>query len=214
MKSRVNLFVIIVFTTVAIGMCLFSGCTSSRLANEWRDPAFGSQPLTHMLIIVPKKNPIYKRLWEDAFVAGLAAQGVDATPSYSIFGDSIPDPSQISSVVQDKHFDGVLMVKRLQTQYSTIDMPGAVTKQAVDRYNKWTNSYETIYKEVQQPGYTDTSKIVRHEVDVYSTAGEGGHMIWAGTGETLDPSSGAAVKDEVTNLVIPELANQGIIPKK
>jgi hypothetical protein len=126
----------------------------------------------------------------------------------------MPDSVQVGAAVQGKNFDGVIMVKRLPTQYSTFSFPGAVKKEAIERYNKWTQSYETVYEEVQQPGYTDSARIVRHEVDVFSTALGGGSLVWAGTGESIDPSSGAAVKDEITGLIIPELAKQGIIPQK
>ena len=39
-------------------------------------------------------------------------------------------------------------------------------------------------------------------------------MIWAGTGETLDPGSGQEIRSEITGLIVPELARQGIIPDK
>ena len=43
---------------------------------------------------------------------------------------------------------------------------------------------------------------------------ENGELVWAGTGEMVDPNSREAVRNEITGLIAPELARQGIIPKQ
>ena len=56
----------------------------------------------------------------------------------------------------------------------------------------------------------DSTKIIRHVIDVWTTK-KPGHLIWSGTGETIDPDSGKEVHGEIVELITPELVNQGII---
>lgn len=81
------------------------------------------------------------------------------------------------------------------------------------RFDRLSRSYYTVYRQVQDSGYVETDKLVRHEIDVWTTT-EGGRMVWSGTGEILDPASGQEIRSEITGLIIPELARQAIIPDK
>lgn len=89
---------------------------------------------------------------------------------------------------------------------------GAVKSEQVTGYDARRQTYFTFYRDVQEPGHTDTSKVVRHEACVFTTQDEGGRLVWAGTGEMINPSSMESVRNEVTGLVVPELSRQGIIP--
>jgi len=212
-RSKINLSQAIVLAIITLLASIDFACTSSHLTNVWKDPEFKNPPMTNMLVIAAKKNPVNRRMWEDVIVAELSAQGVTTTPSYRLFTDSIPDPDQVGAVVKEKKFDGVLFIRKLQTEISTNYIPGAVKKEQVTQYNERTQTYSTFYRDVQQPGYTDTNKVVRHEVSVFTTQ-ESGRLVWAGTGEMLNPSSREEIRDEITGLVIPQLARQGIIPAK
>ena len=198
---------------VISAVVLLAGCTSSRLSNEWRDPAFRASPLKNVLIVCVKKNPMRRRLWEDGFEAELAERGVLSTPSYRLFPDAVPDTDQVENAIQEKGYDGVLVVTRLQTETTSRYVPGDVRTVPATRYDRLNHSYYTVYRQVEDSGYVETDKLVRHQIDVWAT-GEGGRMIWAATGETLDPSSGKQILDEITDLIVPELADQGIIQGK
>ena len=170
--------------------------------------------MTNMLVVAAKKDPVNRRLWEDEIVSALSAYGVASIPSYRLFADSIPDPNQVGAVVQEKKFDGVLFIRKLPTAISTNYIPGAVKSVQITQYNERTQTYSTFYRNVQQPGYTDTSKVVRHEVVVFASGNEGGRLLWAGTGEMINPGSMEAVRNEIAGLIVPTLADQKIIPAK
>ena len=169
--------------------------------------------MTRMLVIAAKKNLLNRRLWEDEIVTEMSAQGVASTPSYSLFADSIPNPEQLGIAVRGKIFDGILFIRKLPTKISTHYVEASEKSVLTTRYNKHTQTYSTFYRNVEQPGYTDTSKVVRHEASVFS-AQEGSRLVWACTGEMIDPNSRAEIRAEITGLIIPELAREGIIPKK
>ena len=194
-------------------VALFPGCSSSRLTNEWRDPSFHGPPMGNVFVVCMKKNPIRRRLWEDGLVAELSEHRVVATASYRLFPDAIPDTDQIDDVVKERNYDGVLIVTKLQTQTTTRYIAGDTRTVPATRYDRLTRSYYTVYRQVQDSGYVETDKLVRHEIDVWTTS-EGGRMIWSGTGEILDPTSGQDIRNEITGLIIPELGRQGIISDK
>ncbi|MSS71801.1 MAG: hypothetical protein EXS64_09965 [Candidatus Latescibacteria bacterium] len=165
-----------------------------------------------MLIVGVYKNPVARRLWEDGFVAELSENGTTATPSYQLFPNAVPDTAHIAEAMRARGYDGVLITRRLPTQVITNYVPGYVTTVPVTRYNWWTDAYHTYYQEVYQPGYTETERLAHHEINVWTT--KNSHLIWAGTGEMLDTTSREDVIHEITQMIVPELARQGIIPAK
>jgi hypothetical protein len=191
----------------------FSGCAPGTLSNMWRDPYFNSGPMKNMLIVAVRKDPVRRRIWEDGFVAELTKHGVTATPSYRLFPNALPDSAQYDAAVEANGYDGILVTRRLRPDTLATYVPGYVKREAVTRYNPWRKAYQTYYKEVQVPGYTETDLAARHEVDVWTTKGEGG-MVWAGTGRVVESGAGSTVNDEIAELIVPELQRQGIIPEE
>jgi hypothetical protein len=213
-RSRINSLQVTVLISIAVLACIDLGCTSSsRLTNMWKDPSFENTPMTNVLIIAAKRDPVKRRMWEDGFVAELSAHSVAATPSYRLFANAVPDTEQVAAAVREKKFDGMIFVRNLPTVTSTRYVPGYVQSELVTHYSGWTQKYHSVYRDVVHPGYTDSDRVVRQEINVWTTK-EAGYLVWAATGETLDPSSGEAVRDEITGLIVPELEHQGIIPAK
>src|SRR5512137_3039404 len=79
---------------------LLAGCATSELVNIWSDPSVQSPVLRKVLVISVGRNPVHRRLWEDAYTAELGKHSVAATPSYRLFPDALPDTSQ---VIQSVH---------------------------------------------------------------------------------------------------------------
>ena len=177
----------------------------------WSDASYTMGPMNTMLVIAVKKNQTSRRIWEDGFAAELARRGVTPTPSYRLFPSEVPDTSQVIAAVKANNYDGVLTVSRLASEMNTTYVPGYVETKPVYGYNELQKKYYTYYEREYHPGFTDSTKIVRHEANVWTTR-EGGRMIWSGTGEVLDPASSKAVNDEIVNLIIPELEKDGIVP--
>ncbi|MGD0037513.1 MAG: hypothetical protein ABSC53_09500 [Bacteroidota bacterium] len=212
-RLKINLSHGIFLAIVILLSFINFSCATSRLTNVWKSPEYKNPPMTNMLIIAAKNNSVNRHLWEDVIVAELSVRGVKSTPSYRLFADSIPNPEQVRAAVQEKKFDGVLFIRRLPTELSTNYKPGNVSGELVTRYNERTSTYSTFYEDVQQLGSTDTTKVVRQEVKVFTTQ-ESYWLVWSGVGEMINPNSSEEIRDVITGLVIPELARQGIIPAK
>jgi hypothetical protein len=199
---------------IALICCMaihFYSCTASRLTDVWKDPSYNLGPMKTMIVISMKKDPVRRRLWEDAFTAEFLKYGVTATPSYYLFPDNLPDTNRIDEAIHLHGYDGVLIESRLRPQIQTTEVPAYVTTTPVMRYNPWRHRYDTWYQEEYHPGYTDTSKTARHEADVWTTR-ENGRMVWSGTCSTQNPASSQQVHEEMTGLVVSALAKAGIIP--
>ena len=179
----------------------------------WKDPLYPKQPIRSVLVIGIKDDPAVRRIWEDAFVSALTQEGVHAMPSYRDFPTALPDTQQVADAVQQGDFDGVVTIVGLGTETQSTYVPGYVTTAPVTHYNHWTGYYDTWYRDVYAPGYVTTDQVVRQRVDVWSVD-EGGTLVWTGTTQTLNPTSGDEVCKDVTDLVIPELKEHHVIASR
>lgn len=200
------------FLLAAVVAMEAAGCGSShQLLNMWKDPAYPRAPMSNVLVIAMKKDDAIRRLWEDQFVQSLQKQGVSAVPSYRLFEKTYPDTQQVARAVREHSFDGVIVTRRLPDQTKTEYVPGYVHSEPVSTYNPWINAFYTDYVDIWEPGYTETSQVVRHRTDVWSTRDQG-RMVWTGTSEVIDPTSSDQVSRYIAGMVVPELAKKQVIP--
>jgi hypothetical protein len=192
---------------------LLAGCALGTLSNMWRDPSFRSGPMKNMFIIAIRKDAVRRRLWEDGFVAELSKHGVVATPSYQLFPDALPDSGQCEAAVEANSFDGILVTRRLRPDTLSTYVPGYMKREPVTAYDPWRKTYYTYYREVEVPGYTETEKAARHSVNVWTTR-ERGQLVWSAIGRVVEEGAGSSVNDEIAGLIVPQLEDQGIIPKE
>src|SRR5437764_1444972 len=90
------------------------GCAANtQLVDMWRDPTAVRRPIHRMLVVAIRRDETSRRIWEDGFVAALNKQGVDATPSYSLFQSGAPDTAQVEDAVRTHDFQGVLFAHGL-----------------------------------------------------------------------------------------------------
>ncbi len=190
-----------------------TACSSSKLVNMWKDPEHPQQPAMSTLVISVNRDATRRRMWEDAFVADLAEAGVKAVASYRDFPTALPDTQQVVNQVKRNGYESVLIVLGLGSETQQNYVPGYVTTMPVTYYSNWTGYYGAYYQNVYTPGYTTTDSIVRQRIDVWSVD-EGGVLVWTGTTETMNPSSGDQIRREVTGLVVPELKKRGVIATK
>jgi hypothetical protein len=203
---------IIITSLLLCLMMVLESCSTSVLVDEWNDPSFHESPLNKMLIIAIRKNPIQRRIWEDAFVGELSKKGVMSTSSYKLFPAALPDTDQIIETVQKNGFDGILVTRILQKETETHYVESYVTSESKLRYNPFRNSYSTYYRDVEHPGYVDSSTVDRRGIEVWVIRDKE-RIIWGATSNTPEGNSLEAVKNNIVDLVIPELSRYGIINK-
>jgi hypothetical protein len=181
-------------------------CASSSLVDKWHDPSYQSPPLAKILIIAVRKNAGKRRIWEDAFAAELAKQGVAATQSYGLFPDSFPDTSQVFTTVQTNGFDAILAVLKLPTE----KVRPFTSEERNINYSSYWQRYLTYYRDIDGPAYEDSGLVAIREIDV-TTTGNNGRLIWTATSRTPDPASVSDAQSGIAGLVVSDLAKQNII---
>jgi hypothetical protein len=188
-----------------------AGCAAqSEMTNLWKDPSFTSGPVHNVFVVAIRKDPVRRRRWEDAFVKELTARGVTATPSYTVFPEASPDTQQVIDAVRKNSYDAVLSSVRLPDETTTTYVPGTI-RQVPVTVQDYYGRLHSRWVMVQDPGYTETDKIIQVQTDLWSTAGDSGRLIWSGTLRTLDSVN---LDKAVSKEILPQLEKQGVVPKK
>ena len=193
-------------------MIVMESCSSSVLVDEWIDRSFHESPLKQIFIIAIRKNPVQRRIWEDAFVSELSKKGVKATPSYILFPDALPDTNQVIETVQGNGFDGILVTRILQKESNLNYVDSYVTSEGIVRYNPFKNTYSTYFRDVEHPGYIDSNIVYRRAIEVWAIRDKE-RIIWGATSNTREGNSMETAENIIADLVIPELSRYGIINK-
>jgi hypothetical protein len=191
-------------------MILIESCSSTKLVDVWNDPSFHELPLKKILIIAVRRDPVQRRIWEDAFVRELSKHSVNATASYNFFPNKLPDTNQVAETVQEKGFDGILVTRLLRKETETHYVESYVTSEMKTRYNPFKKTYSTYYQDVQHPGYIDSQIVNRRAIEVWAIRNKE-RIIWGATSNTPERNSIEDVENDIAELVIPELVRNAII---
>ncbi len=189
---------------------LIESCSSSVLVDVWSDPSYHESPLKKLLVIAVRQDPVRRRLWEDAFVGALSSYGVNATASYNLFPNAVPDTNQVAGAVEEKGFDGILVSRLLNKETETHYVESNVTTEVKTRYNPFRNMYFTYYQDVQHPGYVDSQIVHRSAIEFWALK-DNERLIWAATSNTQETNSVQDVHKDIAGLVIHELMQNAVI---
>jgi hypothetical protein len=193
---------------------LVVSCGTTQLTSLWKDPSYNAPPLKKLMVIAFRKNPINRRMWEDAVVAAIGKQKTDVSvvPSYQLFPDDVPLPEDVQGTVKEQGFDGVLVVYRATRDTLTSEVPGYTSNEAVTEYSRRWKTYVTRYEDVYHAGYTDTSLAVSVRTDLLLAEGTEGQLVWSATSKTIDPASRNDFRNEVAGTVARQLSKAHLIP--
>lgn len=190
--------------TVALAAC----ASSSRLVDTWVRPDYAGGPMRNMLVLVVRKDPARRRIWEDAFVSALAEKRVTATPSYHDFPDRPPREEEVRQEVEQGHYDGVLLARALGAEERrTYVRPGVAVYPAGRYWSGFYRGYVTVWRRVYRPGYVERTRVVSFETSVWSAEG----LVWSGRSETTDPASAREFSEELSRLIVPAPAKARIV---
>jgi hypothetical protein len=191
-----------------------AGCAvNSQMTNLWRDPSYRPGSVHDVLVVAIRKDPVRRRMWEDAFAKALGRRGVTATTSYSLYPEAPPDTDQVLEAIRKHDVGAVLTSTRLPDEATSRYVPGAFRPQqlaAQDYYGR----FHSYWANVQDPGYIETDTIIQIQTDIWTTAGEGGHLVWSGTLRTLESTAHGTVDKAVTRSIMPELERAGVVSDK
>jgi hypothetical protein len=194
-------------------MLAMAGCASQFVMGDvWKDPSFTAGPLHNVLVIGLRKDPVRRRLWEDAFTQELIARGASATPSYQLFTDAPPDTQEVIDAVRKNSYEAVLSSIRLPNETRSTYVAGTFRRQPVT-VEDYLGRFHTYWRDVQDPGHTETDEVRLIQTDIWTTS-DGGHLIWSGTLRTLESVNSNTVGHAVSKDIMPVLEEQGLVLKR
>jgi|WetSurMetagenome_2_1015567.scaffolds.fasta_scaffold245626_1 hypothetical protein len=207
MRKAINLLQII---SVAL---LLGSCGATQLTNLWVDPAYSGQSLKKIMIVAFRKDPVNRRMWEDALVNGMASHGIStsAVPSYRLFPNDIPKPDSMKGFIETQRFDGVLVIARIERDTLTNQMPGYTSNELVTEYSDKWQTYVSHYEDVYHAGPADTSMAVSVQTDLLLPHGNEGQLVWSATSQSINPASRDEFRAEVANTVVKQLIKDRLI---
>ena len=196
-----------------LALVMTAGCAGQpAMTDLWRDPSFTSGPVTNVLVVALRKDPVRRRMWEDAFAKELGARGVAATTSYQLYPDAPPDTQEVIAAVRGNDYDAIIVSIRLPNETTSTFVPGTVTRQPVMTQDYFGN-FHAYWRDVQEPGHTEIDELRRVQTDVWSTGG-GGRLIWSGILLTLDSVSGRTAQTAVAEDIAPAMEKQGVLSRR
>src|SRR5207253_2206694 len=132
-----------------------------KLTDQWKDPSYQAGPMRHVMVLGLNVEPATRRLVEDRFVSDLRNEGVQATQSYALFGENIPDRETARGILARGGYDGALVLRLQRVQESARYVPSADGGFYGSRYNGYWGG--TSYS----PGYYTTDEIVQFETTLW-----------------------------------------------
>jgi hypothetical protein len=209
----------------AFALVLVWGCAKSTTTNfsqSYRNPGYEETVFERVLVIAVAGDPTSRQQFEDALASAIAGQGGTAAPSYPL----LPQDEQVSEealyeLIRREGVDGVLLTRLLAVEKDKNYTPPKKYNKPKTRYypgglgwgygyGGYYGWYGTTYAEVHEPGYFDTSTILKLETNLYSVATN--DLVWTGQSETIDPESLDAARTSITNAVATKLKSEGFLP--
>jgi len=174
-----------------------SGCASTTLQTDWKDPAFSGKFKKVLLICIVKEMVIRNSL-EDSLAAQFKQRGVEAVQSYTLFPalENI-DKEIVRAKVKEIAADGVFLVR--QTGKGSIETASA------NYYDLWN----VLWVPNPQAAPVNTVDFYRVETSLFE-ATKGG-IVWQALSETYDDASLLKIVNNFAALMAKKLGEQGLI---
>lgn len=198
---------------IVCGTVMLAGCGATRQSDLWSDPTYKAEPMKKIMVIAIRKDPLLRRMWEDALVGALHSKtdnGTIAVASYQLYPVSLPDTAEVRRTVKAEGYDGVLAVASVQLDSLTNEIPGYMAREQVTSYNRRWDSYVTHWEDVYHEGYTETETTLSVRVDLHVPIDDG-KLVWSVTSKTVDPTSTEDFRSSVADRVASQLKKKQFI---
>ncbi|MCQ2350527.1 MAG: hypothetical protein MJ003_00955 [Paludibacteraceae bacterium] len=204
---------------------LLAACSSTKLLSAWKgDVPAGTTDKMIVFSLIGKNSDIQVQgSFENAIVAKLKANGVDAYSAYSVFGPSAlknMDKETLAKQIREKKFTGALLVVFLDKDQQETYVPPTTTTYAVPTgpvfYDPWFHPYFSCYNyyydHVTTPGYWETTTTYILETRLFNCQDEK-DAVYVATTATTDPSDIDEAEKEIASAVVKDMKDKGLFQK-
>jgi hypothetical protein len=193
-----------------VGLGAPACATKTSVTQVWQAPTQGPvrAPMRAVLVFGVRSEESTRRILEDEVVAALARNGVRSAPSYAVFvGDATPPIDQARKMVDEQHFEGVLVLKLQDIKEEQHYVPPA------GHFWNGYYGYGWGWGGYTSPGYMATDEIVTFETTLWDLRGDD-RLVWTAQTQTTNPRSGHDFARSLSKAVIPALTKARWLPPK
>ena len=183
---------------------LLAACATTKPIGEWRDDGFSGK-LNNIMVIGVTSRSTRRRVFEDRFVEGLAANGTKALPSYTLLESSLELTRDIvERAIEGQDLGGVLVTRLVGIkEEETYRLPANY-----DDDRGYIGYYNHAWKETSG-GYYAQHKIFTLETNLYDVAS--GKLVWSMQSESMDAAQPRELIEDQIMLTIKTLTSRGLI---
>lgn len=212
---------IFAITLPGLLLALFlSGCASTTLVSSQTTPGTTPRPYSTLLVVGLSEATETRQTFEEIFANGLRNRGVQAIPSYTV--PALKDRASretLAEAVRLHHANAVLMSRFLSVKNKRDTKAGFVMTDrgvdVVDYYDYYGNYWEGVgtYASFDaKPVDEIISSVTSLEITLFDAAT--GTKVWSGRSEESHAERLISSTQELADLVIKALAQQGFISSK
>jgi len=191
----------------AAWLLAMSGCASTKVVGEWRNPEVAKAGPYHKVFIAGvTTQEMVRRQFEDAFQTALVPWGATSVPSYGPLPEAAQArKSELIQAIKDSGADAALVV-RLAKRDSKI----VVTQ---DYYGPPTiyGGYRAAWYDHYAPVEVRQYDVITLEARVYDVAS--GKLAWAVSTETADPGKIQKEIAAYSKLICDQMGEAGLLVK-
>jgi hypothetical protein len=220
MKRHVGHWVLLL-----LALFVLVGCSSTQLAGTWTDPEYKGGSVAKVFVVGVAKDDLSRRLFEDEFVARLAAMGSAGIASYQYFSEDElrNNRDQVVAKIRELGANSVLVARSVGKRIESVVTPGRTygsTTRDYDRYRYdnyrpsdinrrgWNDYYNNSFDIVHQPATVTEVQVVTVESNLYTLDEK---LIWSAQTETMvDKPVGELIK-EFVEAVSKDLGSSGLL---
>ena len=216
----INSILIINYLIIVLLFILFSGCSSTQLVNQWKNPEIETFETSKILIVGMTSNKSARKKFEKKLKEEYEARGIEAVSSLDLFEKSF---------TQDKRSEEEL--ERIENQLLEQGFNSIIFSKVIGVEDKITFSeeygdFENINRDFKDDYYLnqdifynrkyyDKYKVYHAETSLYCICSEKERdLIWKGYIDIIDPGSIKETVDDYINLVLFVLDEQHLINGK
>lgn len=184
---------------IAVGLGAAACGGSTTMEQTWKAPNLVPNNLHNVVTVYINRDGSMRRTVEDSMAQKLAAEGVRATPGYSVLtNDDLKDRDRVKAKLLAQGYDGVVSLRLVSKETQVEAMPAT-----------WDGYWGPAWGGAYDPGYLSTETIVRVETSVYQLSN--GKLVWSGLSKTVDPNSMQSTIHDVTQVVAKALQKDQIV---
>lgn len=206
MKLRI---VLSLFTFIFLMSC------TSTMKYTWTNEGYQGRSYEKILVIGEASSQQARMNAENAIVAALAKEGVNATNSLSVFppNEKTHDLSEeeIENRILAGGYDGVLVTSLVDAKTRDVREGGGTYMQPVNyRYGR---RIRTGYVHMQEPEYYRQEKTYVLETQLFDAADHATKesVVWSGQSELTDPSSAESAAKSYSKKLVKTLLESGMV---